>query len=448
MPQNSLKFIDLFAGLGGFHLALQSLGHECVFASEIKEDLRQLYKINFPHTPIICGDITQHLDDVPAHDILCAGFPCQPFSQAGYRQGFEDEKGRGNLFDYICEIIKKHRPKYVFLENVSNLMGHDGGRTWFTIRSKLMNLDYADPHKAILSPHQFGIPQHRKRIYIVTSDNQQVTGGSKFEFPCTDNHYECSIARIVDEDSIDFTPLKDSTRHQLDLWQEFIDRTIASGDTLPSFPVWAMEFGADYPFNPAPAFQSPLELRKYHGTLGKPICGETLAQCLICLPKYSRTDKTEHFPAWKMTYIRKNRNFYERHHNWLDEWLKKMAGLQDSHLKFEWNCGSNAKPILHDKIIQFRASGIRVKLPNYSPALNLVGTQVPILPWVKLPVGTFCEGESDTGRYMTVAEAARLQGMEELCFTGLSTTRCYEALGNAVNVDIVRMIAKKLISTP
>lgn len=99
------KFIDLFAGLGGFHKALEALGCEYVFASELKEDLRKLYQINFPSTQIE-GDITK-IDpkDIPAHEILCAGFPCQPFSQAGKRQGFDDEKDRGNLFDYICNIL-------------------------------------------------------------------------------------------------------------------------------------------------------------------------------------------------------------------------------------------------------------------------------------------------------------------------------------------------------
>ena len=132
------KFIDLFAGLGGFHKALEALGCECVFASELKEDLRKLYQINFPSTQIE-GDITK-IDpkDIPAHEILCAGFPCQPFSQAGKRQGFDDEKDRGNLFDYICNILEEHKPRYVILENVSNLKGHDGGNTWNTIHNKLL----------------------------------------------------------------------------------------------------------------------------------------------------------------------------------------------------------------------------------------------------------------------------------------------------------------------
>ena len=165
----ALRYIDLFAGLGGFHLALSKLGHKCVFASELRDDLRKLYKINFPELDEkhLRGDITQvKVEDIPAHDILCGGFPCQPFSQAGKRLGFQDE-GRGDLFFKICEIIKYHRPRYIFLENVSNLKGHDNGDTWKVIKRELEKLEYYVPEPEILSPHQFGIPQHRKRIYIV-----------------------------------------------------------------------------------------------------------------------------------------------------------------------------------------------------------------------------------------------------------------------------------------
>ena len=143
-------FIDLFAGLGGFHIAMQELGCKCVFASELKDDLRKLYEENYPGTRIE-GDITKIApSDIPPHDILCAGFPCQPFSQAGKQQGFNDDKQRGNLFDYICAIVQYHRPKYIFLENVSNLKGHDHGNTWAVIHQRLEGLEYDVPEPAIL----------------------------------------------------------------------------------------------------------------------------------------------------------------------------------------------------------------------------------------------------------------------------------------------------------
>ena len=444
-----LRFIDLFAGLGGFHFALSELGHECVFASELREDLRKLYHVNFPGTRIE-GDITKiRPEDIPPHDILCAGFPCQPFSQAGKRQGFNDEKDRGNLFTYICKILDHHHPQYVFLENVSNLKGHDGGNTWETIRQMLDDLDYEVPEPAILSPHQWGIPQHRRRIYIVC--RYRHNGDlSYFKFPEPPRKKNSNIKQIIDEADPDYIKLKADTREQLAIWQEFIDQTIAHGQKIPRFPIWAMEFGANYDYiDKAPAFQTLNQLRGKLGHLGKEISGATKAACLECLPVYARTNKTEKFPEWKISYIRRNRAFYQENREWLVPWIDRVRHYENSHLKLEWNCGDDATTTLEDKIIQFRASGIRVKLPTFSPALNLVGTQIPIFPWVKLPIETLQPGEPDHGRYMTRWEAAKLQGMKKLRFEdetfALSVPRSFEALGNAVNVTIVKHIAKNLI---
>jgi DNA (cytosine-5)-methyltransferase 1 len=159
-----MRFIDLFAGLGGFHVALTSLGHECVYASELNEELRDLYRRNYD---MPCdGDINKVdiAQGIPAHDILCAGFPCQPFSQAGFQRGFEDEE-RGNLFYKIMDILEHWKPEFVFLENVPNLKSHDKGKTYSIIKETLETLYDVDDD--IISPHYFGIPQHRTRIYIV-----------------------------------------------------------------------------------------------------------------------------------------------------------------------------------------------------------------------------------------------------------------------------------------
>lgn len=444
LKQKRYTFIDLFAGLGGFHLALQPLGCECVFASELKEDLRKLYKENYPGSRI-AGDITKISPcDIPSHDILCAGFPCQPFSQAGKQQGFNDEKKRGNLFDYICAIVQYHRPKYIFLENVSNLKGHDHGNTWAVIKQRLDNLDYDVPEPAILSPHQFGSPQHRKRIYIIAVDRHK--GGLKhFRYPSQTNK-KCDLKKIIDVSDSNYMHLKPETRRQLAVWQKFIDETIAHGHEIPRFPIWAMEFGADYPIDIAPAFMTPDRLIGRKGKLGRVITEGNLSDCLLQLPKYAQTNKSKIFPQWKIRYIQQNRQFYAENKTWLNKWLKEVIRFENSHLKMEWNCGKNAGSKIEDKIVQFRASGIRIKKPDYSPALNLVGTQVPILPWVILPKNSLKAGEPPKGRYMTVREAAKLQGMDKISFGTLSQGRCFEALGNAVNVDIVKMIAKNLLS--
>lgn len=441
------RFIDLFAGLGGFHLALHALGHECVFASELKEDLQTLYKQNFPGTPIF-GDITQiDPNDIPAHDIICAGFPCQPFSQAGKREGFKDSKKRGTLFDYICAIVAKHQPKYLFLENVQNLKTHDNGNTWKVIQEKLAELNY-DVKADILSPHQFGLPQHRKRIFIVAVNN--ALGNLRhFNFPIPKREAVrfCDMTKVIDASDTNVTKLKPETRHQLDIWQHFIDLTIEHGETIPSFPIWAMEFGATYEYKDvAPAFQNVEDFAGKLGKLGRPIIGSTLSECLAQLPNYAQTSTSRVFPNWKIRYIEQNRDFYKRNNTWLDPWIENIRDFENSHLKLEWNCGTTASTTLFDKIIQFRASGIRVKLPNFAPALNLVGTQIPIFPWVKLPSEILSEGEPSTGRYMTIREAAAIQGMQELSFGSLSPTRTLEALGNAINVTLVRRIAKLLLN--
>ena len=134
-----MRFIDLFAGLGGFHQALQSLGHECVFASELNSDLADLYSRNFGVKPH--GDIRQAINEVPSHDILCAGFPCQPFSKAGEQRGFDCPQW-GDLFDYMILILERHKPSYLIIENVPNIMRHDSGNTWQKVKKRLRDVGY------------------------------------------------------------------------------------------------------------------------------------------------------------------------------------------------------------------------------------------------------------------------------------------------------------------
>jgi len=187
-----VKFIDLFAGIGGFHLALHELGATCALACEIDKHARATYEANFkdasPHlfendAALFPADVTR-IDTcaMPDFDLLCAGFPCQPFSQAGYKRGFEESRDkRGNMFFEIARILDAKRPKAYFLENVRHLLNHDDGRTFRIVRETLENLGYSFHHK-IVKASEFGLPQHRPRVFMVGFLGEK-DGDSGFRFP-------------------------------------------------------------------------------------------------------------------------------------------------------------------------------------------------------------------------------------------------------------------------
>jgi len=176
-PLSGFTFIDLFAGLGGFRIALESLGARCVYASEIDESVRQVYIENFRDVPD--GDITKvDADTIPDHNILCAGFPCQAFSISGKQRGFEDS--RGTLFFDVARIAKTKKPKVVFMENVKNFVSHDHGNTLSVVRTTMEELGYTFYYK-VLNAADYGIPQNRERIYMVCfRDDLRI---NNFEFP-------------------------------------------------------------------------------------------------------------------------------------------------------------------------------------------------------------------------------------------------------------------------
>lgn len=170
-------FIDLFAGLGGFRLALESLGAKCVYSNEWDIHAQTVYNANFGDLPE--GDITK-VDEqsIPDHDILCAGFPCQAFSISGKQRGFEDS--RGTLFFDVARIVKCKKPKVVFLENVKNFASHDGGRTLQVVKATMEDLGYSFSEK-VLNAVSFGVPQKRERIYMVCFRNDLKI--ESFNFP-------------------------------------------------------------------------------------------------------------------------------------------------------------------------------------------------------------------------------------------------------------------------
>jgi DNA (cytosine-5)-methyltransferase 1 len=203
---SNYSFVDLFAGIGGFHLALTSFGAKCVFASEWDKYASETYQINFGIKPF--GDITKiKEDEIPKHAILCGGFPCQAFSISGKQKGFEDT--RGTLFFDIARIVNKHKPKVLFLENVKNLIKHDEGKTVDIILKTLESLGYTVFSKVLNSSH-FGLPQNRERIYIVAFHSS--IDSTMFHFPKAPNEPICleqlleqepANAKIIEREDIE-----------------------------------------------------------------------------------------------------------------------------------------------------------------------------------------------------------------------------------------------------
>lgn len=423
------RFIDLFAGLGGFHLALERMGGTCMFAAEWKEHLRDLYEDNFGLRPE--GDIRLFRpEEVPDHDVLTAGFPCQPFSKAGEQLGFECTD-QGNLFFNVAAILKTKRPQFFILENVPNLLKHDEGRTWAEIQKILRKIGY-DIRAERLSPHHFGIPQIRERVYIVGS--LSLLNSFKWPEKCV---AETNIDSVLDNNPPEAKQLPAHVKECLDVWNAFLHACPANVE-LPYFPLWSMEWGATYPYEST----TPYALKKRFGLDGlkgfKGSHGSKIGYLRTIegrwgeLPSHARTEQRQ-FPKWKQNFIRQNRQFYSDNKGWIDPWLPKILQFPSSLQKLEWNIKGGKRDIW-EHVIQFRASGVRIKRRTTAPSLiAMTDTQVPIIGWQK--------------RYMTARECARLQSLDNLKSLPKSMTRAFHALGNAVNSDVVEFVARALLAT-
>lgn len=321
VKKNEFTFIDLFAGIGGFRLALQNLGGKCLFSSEWDKEAKKTYTTNFGEEPF--GDITNEYvkkSIPPGFDVLCAGFPCQPFSKGGFQNGFDDT--RGTLFFDICQIIQKHKPKFILLENVANLVTHDNKNTFKVILKHLDELGYHYPIKPlILSPDNFGIPVLRPRIYI----------------PC--------VRKDISKKNIDFI-------HNFDkqIEKEFVYK-LDSIDSIINFEEKESDL-SDYELKVLKAwndFYKGIDLK----IIGFPIWLDFF--------KYEG-DFTE-FPEWKTKFIKKNIELYNRNKAFIDSWLDEYDNLEwanASHKKLEWQAGKFHNDLFQG-LIQFRPSGIRVK---------------------------------------------------------------------------------------
>ncbi|WGT47055.1 DNA cytosine methyltransferase [Tessaracoccus lacteus] len=434
----TFEFVDLFAGLGGFHVALESLRGEGVFAAEWEPTLNALYKTNFgiqPWSDIndldTDGDIER---EVPDHDVLTAGFPCQPFSKAGDQMGFADTQ-QGSLFFKVYQILRVKRPRRFILENVPNILKHDGGRTKRKIIEMLHSLEYSVKVEHF-SPHEFGIPQVRDRAYFVGS----LDGLSRFEWP-TKHSGPTDITSVLRRDTSLTRSIPERTLHAIDMWGDFLRRSPASLK-MPSFPIWSMEFGATYPYEdetpPGVWDRRPVWGLRQMGVKGS--FGQSL-ECAVDgqkerIPSHASRDSDYQFPRWKRAFIRQNREFYQDNRPWIDPWLDqwKPWEMHSSFQKMEWNAQGEARNI-DNFVLQVRASGLRIKRPTTSPSLiAFTQTQVPIL-------GANLTGER---RYMTPAECAELQSLGGISLP-TSDIEAYKALGNAVNARVVKAIAERLL---
>ena len=384
---NGLRFIDLFCGIGGFHQALHKLGGKCVLACDIDKDCRTVYKDNYGIEPVV--DVKK-IDEktMPDFDIICGGFPCQAFSNGGKKKCFEDE--RGLLFDEIVRIAKEKKPKFMFLENVKHILKVSNGEVITYIKDKIASIGY---HLQLfqISPHNYGIPQQRERVYFVCIRNDIYNG--------TDIILPKYTGKIQFEAFLD----KKADIH---------DKYFIKGDTLNVLETWD-------------------EMVKVFEV------GEKISPTIMINDAYKNYTETEinAFPYWKKDYIMKNRPLITKYRTKFDEWYRKHSVIlqkREIYGKLEWQTGPvTANDSIFNHFIQIRQSGIRVKKGKYFPTLVAI-SQIPIYGREK--------------RYITPRECARLQSFPDSFKLPVEDKKSYKQLGNSVNVDNVFTVIHSTLS--
>jgi DNA (cytosine-5)-methyltransferase 1 len=431
----AFKFIDLFAGIGGFHHALShpDFGGECVFSSDIDADTRKVYAATWASMPpsAINGDIRAFtlLPDgsdrplpgiaalIPDHDVLCAGFPCQPFSKSGAQKGVLDST-RGTLFFDILKIAQAKQPKFLILENVRNLAGPRHEETWKTIVKSLRTIGYRVSDKPVVfSPHFLppvlnGRPQSRERVFILATriddaDADLTQAPLVKRAPVGDwdpNKWDIEDYLLDDKTIANLADyrLRKEEKAWIDAWNAFVQGI--PDDDLPGFPIWVDSFTAK-PVIPA-------------GT-----------------------------PKWKADFIKKNSAFYAKHQKFIRAWLRKswitgeayrVGDFPASRRKLEWQARLSQPKLagrdLWKLTIHLRPSGLRVKPATYLPALVAI-TQTSII--------------GNRNRRITPVEAGRLQGLPDGVFpnAGVDDTVAYKQAGNGVNVGVVQFVASQLFES-
>lgn len=409
----AFTFVDLFAGIGGFHGALSALGGECVYASEIDVDAARIYQRNWGFQP--AGDITlaanENNMEVPDHDVLVGGFPCQPFSKSGKQLGMDE--ARGTLFWNIAKIIEVRKPKIVLLENVRNIAGPRHEHEWEVIIKTLRQLGYrVSSQPWVVSPHKFhpyfgGRPQIRERVFIAATKTNKSGAilGEEPGLPSLEqfqNGWNIQDWKLKDYITLKSklttaekkeTKLSITEQHWIEAWNEFVllYKQNKDDENLPGFPLWVDDW---------------------------------------VLTKNLKVPLNT--PEWKVNFLEKNAAFYTANRQFIDPWLQKHNRLKEfppSRRKLEWQA-QNAKS-LAETVMHFRPSGIRAKKATYLPAMVAI-TQTSIL------------GEHN--RRITVREGACLQGLPDwFDFLDQNQSLTFKQLGNGVNIGAVYNVMKATV---
>lgn len=400
------RFVDLFAGIGGFHAALSALGGNGVYASEIDPHAAAVYQRNWKLDAF--GDIvaaTEGTMEVPEHEVLAAGFPCQPFSKSGFQRGMDE--ARGTLFWNICRVLEVRRPAVVLLENVRNLAGPRHEHEWDVIIRSLRELGYrVSSTPAVFSPHLLprelgGRPQVRERVFIAATyvgglqdadvepvvRNRALPGWDPLNW---DVHRDLLDPALEVAEQATLRLSADEVRW-VDAWDDLVQHLRKRMIKLPGFPIWADEF-------------------------------RHVDELMI--------DQTT--PAWKADFLRKNARLYTDHQRVIDAWRKRWDDLSDfppSRRKLEWQ--AQEEQSLWDTVMHFRPSGIRAKRATYLPALVAI-TQTSIIGKLR--------------RRISTREAARLQGLPEgFDFGAQRDAMTYRQLGNGVNVGVAYHVLRQQV---
>lgn len=403
----TFTFVDLFAGIGGFHAALSDLGGECLLAVEKDPEAARVYEHNWGMPAL--GDVTREgwMDAVDRKvNVVAGGFPCQPFSKGGAQRGMAE--ARGTLFWSICEALERWQPELVLLENVRNLAGPRHTHEWEVIVRSLRDLGYAvadeplviSPHW--LEPYEGGAPQNRERVYIVGTlvgaEEAWRRAGDPGTVQLTKRVDTWSLA--VDLPLQGISELADPELEEL-VWSRDERRWIAAWDNLvanlraqsvepPRFPLWLDVWGVDI----------------------------DLAD----------------LPSWKAQLVNKNWGWYFEHHDLLDAWARmwEVHKFPASRRKMEWQAGDAAN--FRGCLVQFRPSGLRVKKATHAGALVAIDQR----PYVV-----------DQGRRLSIRECARLQRFPETFdFSPVSSRAAAKQLGNAVHVGSVQKVFRTHVLAP